>query len=181
MTSRRKEARKGMPNKPTIKNWWCANRPDVVLLKFDSLDEFMENDYCMACGMIHPRGATERAHILALCEGGGNGPDNLHLLCAACHKDSELYSGAKYWQWFCDRTALHGILSQGMRGAADVGGKLAGLMTASRSSALDTLEPAGKALLAAVYGLGPEDFDKVPKRSPEGLPSEAPKGEEPEQ
>jgi hypothetical protein len=56
---------------------------------------------CFACGQFGS--AKERAHIHALQYGGSNKPDNLHLLCKACHIESETFSSVgaeQYFYWF---------------------------------------------------------------------------------
>ena len=84
-----------MPTKNQIKEYWWKRL--VELEKFICKDEVFEDDYCFACGF---EAHTERAHILAKCEGGNNEPSNLHLLCSQCHKTSELLNGKRYWNWF---------------------------------------------------------------------------------
>lgn len=66
----------------------------------------MAKDYCFACLRERP-GSTERAHILARCEGGIDSPVNLHMLCTACHHQSEFLSGDRYFDWFKKQTAFH--------------------------------------------------------------------------
>lgn len=84
-----------MPTKNQIKEYWWKRL--VELEKFICKDEVFEDDYCFACGF---EAITERAHILAKCEGGSDEPSNLHLLCSHCHKTSEMLNGERYWQWF---------------------------------------------------------------------------------
>lgn len=52
---------------------------------------------CWACGY---RGRLQRAHIRALADGGRDVLPNIHLLCSACHRDSEVLQGRDYWRWF---------------------------------------------------------------------------------
>jgi len=92
--------RKGMPNKKAILSFW------------DEHDLFIEsgieingsNPDCFACGN---HVGVERAHILALTEGGGNEVENLHLLCKGCHAESENLSGKSYWKWLVDMNLNH--------------------------------------------------------------------------
>lgn len=56
-----------------------------------------DDDECMACGRAH---ALHRAHIMPRCAGGTDEPDNLHLLCPICHRDSEFFVGEAYDAWF---------------------------------------------------------------------------------
>lgn len=55
------------------------------------------NDQCFACGSTHK---LERAHILPICLGGNNDVQNIHLLCAYCHLESETLHGESYWKWY---------------------------------------------------------------------------------
>lgn len=73
----------------------------------------MENDYCFACGMYD--GGTDRAHILARCEGGTDDVENLHLLCNTCHKDSEIISGDRYTEWLLERSVMDMLMSRAFR------------------------------------------------------------------
>ena len=52
-------------------------------------------DYCFACGDHYH---LERAHIVPRHKGGKDTVENLHILCAACHKESEAIGN--YWHWF---------------------------------------------------------------------------------
>ena len=57
---------------------------------------------CFACGAFAVR--IERAHIVALCEGGTNDVSNIHLLCTSCHRNSETISDVPaYEKWFKKR------------------------------------------------------------------------------
>jgi hypothetical protein len=49
---------------------------------------------------------TERCHIVPKHQGGTDDVSNLHLLCAACHVESENLTGSVYWAWF-DRKPWH--------------------------------------------------------------------------
>lgn len=65
--------------------------------KFDSVQEFMEDDYCFNCGFLCN---TEKCHIDALCDGGCDDVKNIILLCPICHK---LFEGIKkefFWKSF---------------------------------------------------------------------------------
>ena len=107
-----------MPTELAIRAHW-ADR--LWLAKgYDSKAEFMERGTCFACGMS----GSERAHILARVAGGDDTPENLHILCHRCHKDSEYLEGSAYMDWLMDRNALSMILSA----AARVGFNLAVLM-----------------------------------------------------
>lgn len=83
---------KGMPSKAKIASHWeggyrCPDDWDVEEQGF----------ICFVCGKP---GEVERAHILAVVDGGSNDPSNLHLLCSGCHKDSEYLNGRRYEAWF---------------------------------------------------------------------------------
>ena len=106
----KKSNRSNMPSKMSIIKYWLNNHENHPEAKpwMDRVGEYFiertcpdEIDTCFACDFIH--GTTERAHIRALCNGGSNSPDNLHLLCPQCHKDSEFIEGNAYWDWIADR------------------------------------------------------------------------------
>lgn len=113
-----------MPTELAIRAHW-ADR--LWLAKgYDSKAEFMERGTCFACGMD----GSERAHILARAAGGDDTPENLHILCHRCHKDSEYLEGSAYMDWLMDRNALSMIMSA----AARVGFNLAVLMQPNAES-----------------------------------------------
>jgi hypothetical protein len=58
---------------------------------------------------------NERAHILARAAGGDDTPENLHILCGVCHKDSEYLEGSAYMDWLMDRSALSRMISGAVR------------------------------------------------------------------
>ena len=73
----------------------------------------MDRDICFACGSkgaLLP-GRVERCHIIAKWREGSNKPENIHLLCPICHKDSECFYDEKYWEWFQTRTLMDKMLS----------------------------------------------------------------------
>ncbi len=108
-----------------VKEFWAPKL--VELGKFDSIYEVMEmpildedgedRHYCFACGRMS---AVERAHILARCEGGSDGVENIHLLCHQCHVLSELLSGDHYWRWFSRMSLLAFISPNEMEKVLDV-------------------------------------------------------------
>lgn len=103
----------GMPSKKEIRAYWAKKL--VELGKFDSITEFMEDDYCFACGsVVSDHESTERSHILARWKDGSDNVSNIHMLCQNCHKDSEHLSGDKYWQWFTKRTMFDKMISYAM-------------------------------------------------------------------
>lgn len=103
--------RANMPSKKQIRDFWATRL--VMEGKLDSpRNEWFLQDACFACHNLWQIGqTTERSHILANCEGGVETVENLHLLCDACHKDSEMLSGQDYWDWFYKRSDMDGILS----------------------------------------------------------------------
>ena len=54
---------------------------------------------CSATSIFGDSVMVDRAHILAVCEGGSDDVSNIHLLCRGCHKDSEAHSGDEYRLW----------------------------------------------------------------------------------
>jgi Recombinase len=90
-----------------IRHYWASWL--VQAGKFQDLDEVFTGDYCFACGMDEE---LERAHIVAHIEGGDGGASNLHLLCHACHRLSELLSGDAYFVWFMARNAMSKLMDR---------------------------------------------------------------------
>ena len=67
--------------------------------------DLLLRDFCYGCGIP---AKTERCHIKPKNAGGDDTVENLHLLCANCHKQSEGYSGMAYWRWFYHKdTEIH--------------------------------------------------------------------------
>jgi len=111
------DKRKGMARSDVIRKHWA---PWLVKQgKFDSVEEVLEGQYCFACGFESSQ-PLERAHILALADGGSNDIENLHMLCKPCHKASEFISGDKYFEWFSVRNFMHRALESSV--ANQVGG-----------------------------------------------------------
>jgi len=105
-----------LPSRKAIKEHW---RERLVGLKFDSDFEYDEADYCFGCGMYN--GPTQRAHIVARCISHDDSAENIHLLCAACHKDSEFLDAEKYWDWFNNGGIFSGLGAISSRIVAIVG------------------------------------------------------------
>lgn len=98
-----------MPTELAIRAHW-ANR--LWRAKgYDSAAEFMERGTCFACGLD----GNERAHIVARAAGGGDEPENLHVLCGVCHKDSEYLEGGRYMGWLMQRSPVDRLMSEAMR------------------------------------------------------------------
>ena len=82
--------RGAMPSKKSIVAYW--NERDPIVYEYIG----SATNQCFACGRP---GYTERCHILACCYGGTEDVSNLHLLCMACHHESESVSGVRYQRW----------------------------------------------------------------------------------
>lgn len=106
-----------MPTKQQIKSHWQDRL--VGLGKFLCKEDFHEHDACFACGISYGD-PTERAHILARCDGGTDAVENLHLLCHACHKQSEFMSGDQYWSWLKEQKPVHSALYWAVRNGIQV-------------------------------------------------------------
>lgn len=102
-----------MPSNYSIRNFWSKVDGFPELMGFDCVEEFIEDDYCFACGLLGFK--TERAHILAKTLGGSDLCSNLHLLCSTCHKDSEYIDGEDYKRWLIERTPEDVAMSRGFR------------------------------------------------------------------
>lgn len=91
-----------------IKKYWFQKLKRIGKIENIKRCDFLKKDYCFSCLRVGPR--LDRAHILAHSLGGEDMPPNLHLLCSACHHQSEEYSGERYWYWFEKQNAIHSIL-----------------------------------------------------------------------
>ena len=78
-----------MPSRATIAAHWVG--------RHEKIREDDDGSYCFACGDTFQ---LERCHIVPRCQGGTDGVENLHVLCALCHKKSEWLTGKAYWRWF---------------------------------------------------------------------------------
>jgi hypothetical protein len=87
--------RNDMPKPEEIVDYWAER-----LIEMDIEELAVTGGSCFVCGAVS---RLERAHILALTEGGTNGLENIHLLCRQCHDESELLSGAAYWRWYIEK------------------------------------------------------------------------------
>ena len=88
------EARLRMPNKAKVYRYWTGPTGDKT---FESCGiEIGDFDTCFACG-FHLK--VERAHIVAVSDGGTNDCENIHLLCPNCHLESENLNEKYYWIW----------------------------------------------------------------------------------
>ena len=130
MTTSNDNKRRGMPTPKVIRDHWAQWL--VEQGKFDSVEEVWaihiftdevngeivirdEGLCCFACGFTSQRAPLERAHILAIFDGGSNDADNLHMLCKLCHKASEFISGEEYFAWFSQRNIMHRALEAAIR------------------------------------------------------------------
>jgi len=91
-----------MPNKKNIYDFW-HNLEGRSILENYSTELKSQKDLlgkvkvdCFACGS----GADiQRCHIEAKVNGGTDAVSNLHLLCAKCHVESEMFGPQRYWNW----------------------------------------------------------------------------------
>ena len=125
-----------------IVNYWAESglwvTEDGILTKrSDSIrDEIVMDDCdavrCMACGAMvksgiketddwsrlwnssHVKSRLARCHIIPQSLGGADTPDNLVVLCKACHESSpDTTNPQTFWRWFYDtrRTHVFGLRS----------------------------------------------------------------------
>ena len=80
-----------MPQKRKLPGRWS-----IKVFWEDKLGDINANR-CFACGW---GGRLERCHIIAKHNGGNDNAANLHVLCAACHDESECIEGKEYFAWF---------------------------------------------------------------------------------
>lgn len=85
-------------SKNSIAAYWTAS--GMLGSDFEGCSE-MSSTECFACRYRSER--LDRAHILADCLGGLPTEENLHLLCATCHAQSEMLDGDIYWAWIRKR------------------------------------------------------------------------------
>ena len=104
-----------MPTERAVRKCWVDRL--WVRKGFDSREEFLDRGICFACGFD---GEVHRAHIRARVDGGADAPDNLHMLCPTCHKDSEMLRGDEYMAWFWERTPMDRLVSLAARGGTNV-------------------------------------------------------------
>lgn len=94
-----------LPSRDQIRSYWAPKLPEKII----------GDDACFACGCPINKDSAHavlhRAHILARLEGGSDDVDNLHVLCAVCHEDSEYLSGDRYWSWFNSRNQVDQMIS----------------------------------------------------------------------
>ncbi len=94
--------------KSKIKEHWYKKLKQMGKISNLLKPEFLASDYCFAC--LRNDGSVDRAHIHAHMDGGEDTPENLHLLCRACHRLSEAYTDEVYWKWFMQQNAMHSML-----------------------------------------------------------------------
>ena len=97
--------REKAPSHFDLVGFWCdkligigkiTGADDLVHPRFTSEDRRLKA-VCFACG--HSDG-VQVAHIVPHAQGGTMDLENLHVLCSACHRESENLSGILYWRWF---------------------------------------------------------------------------------
>ena len=98
--------RSDMPSKAVIAEYWSDRLIEM------NIEELPVDDMsCFVCG-AGPK--LQRSHILAMCDGGKNSVENLHLLCRQCHDESEILSGDIYWRWYRGKRKV-AYISPGIR------------------------------------------------------------------
>ena len=109
MSRTQTKQRTGMPKAREIREFWA---PKIFALgKVCDTDNILDpvtgggtdTWQCFCCGKTQE---LDRAHITALAKGGDNDVSNLHMLCRACHHESEPFSGEAYWRWFLGKPFL---------------------------------------------------------------------------
>jgi hypothetical protein len=83
-----------MPTREAIALHWNAHIGKLGIFN-DSQDELPDCS-CWACGRI---GRVERCHILSYHLGGPDTVENLVILCAGCHVESEHLPPDRFWMW----------------------------------------------------------------------------------
>jgi hypothetical protein len=96
-----------MPSKAQILSYWANDLIEndkywMEAIYEDNCTPKMIQSVCFACGY---QGGTERCHIVPKVKGGGDGVDNLHLLCKSCHVESEyIVDYEAYMDWLDMKT-----------------------------------------------------------------------------
>jgi|688.fasta_scaffold869185_2 hypothetical protein len=97
--------RSDMPKPIQILEHWGEHLIEKGKYWLDILYDNEVNDklkpcICFACGCN--TAFIQRAHIIAIHNGGNNSVDNLHLLCKECHIESEYLDAWQidYYKWF---------------------------------------------------------------------------------
>jgi hypothetical protein len=123
-----------MPSRKKIREYWAVN-VDFPWKSFCSPNELLTEDACFACGCSD--NGFERAHIYPRSMGGSDKPENLHILCRCCHKDSEGVDGEKYMKWFESRSFADALISRAVRSGdgANVAGVLLKLLNTTGAEA----------------------------------------------
>lgn len=96
-----KNTRINMPSKKRIFKYWQEDPEGVFKKHGIDIDGIYD---CFACGFDSQ---VQRAHIIAISEGGDNAVSNIHLLCPNCHVESEILSEECYWTWLQNKNTYH--------------------------------------------------------------------------
>jgi hypothetical protein len=91
------QTKRKMPTIQAINRMWVGFLIHIGRIKKRA---DVHRHFCWVCG-YESDGPMERAHILARQDGGGDGPENIHMLCSTCHRQSEFLNGGMYFMWFC--------------------------------------------------------------------------------
>lgn len=124
-----------MATEQAIREYWVKVPEFFERKGFESAVDFLENGTCFACGWRY-NDPPQRAHIYPHVKGGSGSPDNLHMLCYCCHKDSERLEGEAYWDWFWTRDFLSAALSIAVRMGKNLGWLIASPGNAAPSAQL---------------------------------------------
>ena len=99
-------SRRDMPKTSIIYDYWAVGLGKKILAdkgieipeQFRLSDDGAKRERVLACFACGDHG-VQRCHIFPLTKGGTNTVENLHLLCASCHVESEALVGDLYWRW----------------------------------------------------------------------------------
>lgn len=86
--------RNKLPSKKKIADYW-SDKVEAFGV-FDSQQAELPENECWACGNAF---RVQRCHIVAYVQGGKNEANNLVLLCASCHLESETLPPDTFWRW----------------------------------------------------------------------------------
>ena len=84
-----------MPKRRQIAEYWNDR---FIAKGWEIGFEIVNIPQCFACART--RLPLHRAHIKSRFSGGSDTVENLHILCVACHSESEFLDGLRYWRWY---------------------------------------------------------------------------------
>lgn len=134
--------RRKMPTEKQVRAYWSewvlktmGDRDESPL----TLEDGTVGRLCFACGFYWPE--SERAHIVARCNGGTDTVENLHMLCRPCHKASEALEGSEYWEWLESWSWLEAVFVRAFLGSPSQAAlRLAAFVRSEQAGGVDVVK-----------------------------------------